>query len=148
MIIWTHTHCLCSRMMKEFNEKSCDPTAHSQKKDTHRIWTLAQRAIMCIKKGTSTLPNVHDVMSVILCSGLKVSDGSRGWFPWSHCLRNMACYFLACSLYYYLNDYIRFRQLSADADRHLGLQFAAAKSHHGIHPKAYLSSCFACLGFL
>lgn len=72
-------------------------------------------------QGTIALPNLHDVMAVFFSSGLKDSDGSAGWFPCSHCLRNMACYFLACPLYYCLNDYIRFWQLSADADRHLGL---------------------------
>lgn len=83
---------------------------------------------MCIKRAQIDL-NLHDViMAVFLSSGLKDSDGSTGWFPCSRCLRNMACYFLTCPLYYYLNDYIRFWQLSADVDRHLGLGLLLPKA--------------------
>lgn len=75
------------------------------------------------------------------------SDGISRWFPHSRCLRNINCYFLTCPHCYYLNDYIRFWQLSADADRHLCLTCFLPKTIMDIHPKTYLSSCFACSGF-
>lgn len=92
------------------------------------------------------LPKLMMPWLVFLSSGKEDSVWICECFPCIHCLRNTACYLLNCPLYYYLSDFIRFWHLSVDAERHLGLQLVAARSHHGIHPKAYLSSCFVCSG--
>lgn len=92
------------------------------------------------------LPKLMMSWLVFLSSGKEDSDWNYECFLCMHCLRNAACYVLNCPLYYYLSDFIRFWHLSADAERHLGLQLVAARSHPGIHPEAYLSSCFVCSG--
>ena len=50
----------------------------------------------------------------------KDSKGRTWEFPRWHCLGTTVCSFVTCPLCYCLNCNIRFWQLSADADKHLG----------------------------
>lgn len=56
-------------------------------------------------------------------------------FSCSHCWETQPVCFWTCPLRFHLNDFIRFWQLSADADKHLGLSSLLPKANMEFIPK-------------